>query len=48
MNSDTNPYAAARVLRGLNRIVELVDAGGRVAYDIWDEPTASVTRLDAT
>ena len=37
MNSDTNPYAAARVLRGLNRIVELVDAGGRVAYDIWDE-----------
>ena len=37
MNSDANPYETARVLRGLNRIVELVDDGRQVAYEIWDE-----------
>ena len=51
MNSDTNPYEEARVLRGLNRIVELVDDGRQVAYDIWDEadcirdPTRRNTKL---
>ena len=37
LNSDTNPYEVTRVLRGLNRIVELADDGRQVAYDIWDE-----------
>ena len=37
MNSEANPYETARVLRGLNRIVELVDDVRQVAYDIWDE-----------
>lgn len=51
LNSDTNPYEVARVLRGLNRIVELADDGRQVAYDIWDEadcirdPTRRNTKL---
>lgn len=51
MNSDANPYETTRVLRGLNRIVELVDDGRQVAYDIWDEadcirdPTRRNTKL---
>lgn len=47
----SNPYAIERVLRGLNRIVELVDAGEQFAYDFWDEaecirdPTRRATKL---
>lgn len=51
LNSDTNPYEVARVLRGLNRLIELADDGRHVAYDIWDEadcirdPTRRNTKL---
>ncbi len=50
-NAAPDSYASQRIVRGVQRIVDLADSGKRIAYDIWDEksccrdPTRRTTKL---
>lgn len=47
----TNPYAAERTVRGIERIRALINSGRQVAFDLWDDqetsadPTRANTKL---